>query len=116
MIYEEKRPWGLFKTYAFNEKCTVKILEVNPKQQLSLQSHKKRSELWVALDDGCYVQIGNKIKKLVKGDFIIIKKRQKHRLISKGKKFRVLEISFGKFDEHDEIRYEDIYGRTNKNK
>lgn len=107
----EKRPWGKFTTYAFNEQCTVKILKVKPKQQLSLQSHRNRKEAWIALDDGCFVQVNNKVKGLAKGKSIIIGKKQKHRLISKGKKFRVLEVSFGKFDEKDEIRHEDIYGR-----
>ena len=37
-----------------------------------------------------------------------IKKGQKHRLIGPG---RVLEISFGDFDENDIIRYEDDYQR-----
>ena len=107
----EKRPWGKFITYAFNEQCTVKILEVKPKQQLSLQSHKNRKEMWVALDDGCFVQLNKKVFALAKGKSLIIGKKQKHRLVSKGKGFRVLEVSFGKFDEKDEIRFEDVYGR-----
>ncbi len=110
-IYEEKRPWGKFNTYAFNEKCTVKIIEVKPKQRLSLQNHQNREEMWIALDDCAYVQIGSRIMKLAKGKTARIKKKQKHRLISKGKKFRVLEISYGKFDENDIKRFEDIYGR-----
>lgn len=108
---EEKRPWGKFTTYAFNEECTVKILEVKPNQMLSLQSHKNREEMWTALDDGAFVQLDGKKFQLKKGESTLIRKRQKHRLFSRGKKFRVLEVSFGKFDEKDEKRHEDIYGR-----
>jgi mannose-6-phosphate isomerase-like protein (cupin superfamily) len=78
---------------------------------LSLQSHRKRKEFWVALDNGAYAQTGRKTTALPRGKSITIKKRQKHRLISKGRRFRVLEISSGKFDESDEVRHEDIYGR-----
>jgi mannose-6-phosphate isomerase-like protein (cupin superfamily) len=109
--YKEKRPWGEFTTYALNEKCTVKVIEVKPGGMLSLQSHSKRKEFWVALDNGAYAQTGGKITALPRGKSITIKKRQKHRLISKGKRFRVLEISFGRFDESDEVRHGDIYGR-----
>lgn len=107
----EKRPWGEFELFALNEKCTVKILTIYPNQRLSLQSHRKRSELWVALDGGVEAIVGNKRIKLKKGQRIFIAKRRKHSLRSLGKKVRVLEISFGFFDEKDEKRYEDIYGR-----
>jgi mannose-1-phosphate guanylyltransferase/mannose-6-phosphate isomerase len=36
----------------------------------------------------------------------------KHRLIGEDKSYRVLEISFGFFDEDDIIRFEDKYGRV----
>lgn len=104
------RPWGDFKQFAFNEKCTVKVLTVNPKQMLSLQKHNKRKEMWYFLTDG-YAQVGNIIKKYKKGDKVTIPKTRKHRLISKAKKVEVLEVSFGRFSEKDEIRLEDKYDR-----
>lgn len=107
---EVKRPWGLFKQFALNEKCTVKILEINPKQELSLQKHKNRIENWYFLEDGI-VQLGNKKIKLKKGQLIKIPKGKPHRIIAGKKKTRVLEISFGNFNEKDEIRLEDKYGR-----
>ncbi len=105
-----KRPWGLFKQFVLNQKCTVKILEVKPKQELSLQKHKKRSEMWYFLDNGI-VQIGDKKKKIKQEELVKIPKGKKHRLIAGKKKLRVLEISLGKFDEKDEVRLEDKYGR-----
>lgn len=111
-IYTEKRPWGSFTGYALNEKCTVKIITVKPNQELSLQSHKRRSELWVALDSGLKAQLNNKIVSLKRGQSITIPKRAKHRLSAGKKAGRVLEISFGYFDEKDEKRFEDKYGRA----
>jgi len=35
-----------------------------------------------------------------------------HRLFAKKNKVEVLEISYGTFDEKDEIRLEDVYGRN----
>ncbi len=105
-----KRPWGVFKQFALNEKCTVKILEVKRNEELSLQKHKHRVEHWYFITPG-YVQIGTKIRKIKEGELIKIGKGIAHRLISKEKEVKVLEISFGKFDEKDEIRLEDKYNR-----
>lgn len=105
-----KRPWGDFKQFAFNEKCTVKILSVNPHEELSLQKHKKRKEMWYFLTDG-YVQLGKKRKNIKKGKIVIINKNTPHRLFAVNKTVQVLEVSFGNFNENDEIRLEDKYGR-----
>ena len=107
---KEERPWGNFKRFVKNKKCTVKIIEVKPKQSLSLQYHKKRKELWYFLTSGI-VQIGLEKKKVNKGEVVWIKKGQAHRVFAKYKKILFLEISLGKFSERDEIRIEDKYGR-----
>ena len=105
------RPWGSFKQFVKNKKCTIKLIEIKPKQALSLQKHKKREENWYFLTSGV-VQIGNKRKKIKKESIIDIRKNTPHRLIAENKKVLILEISFGDFKEEDEIRLEDKYGRT----
>lgn len=105
------KPWGDEKHFAKNKKCTVKILTVNPGEALSLQKHKYRTEEWYFLTDG-YAQTGNKKFKLKKGDFIKIKINKFHRLFAKQERVEVLEISYGKFSQSDEVRLEDKYGRT----
>jgi len=107
---EVKRPWGVFKTFVLNEKCTVKIIIVNPKQKLSLQLHKKREENWYFLTPG-FVQIEDKQFQVKKGQLIKIKKNTPHRVISGKNKVEFLEISIGQFSENDEVRLEDKYGR-----
>jgi len=107
---QTKRPWGKFKQFVLNKKCSVKILILKPKQQLSLQKHKKRKELWFFLTSG-KVQLGKKKKKVRAGQVIRIKKNQPHRALATNKEFKILEISLGKFEEKDEIRIEDKYDR-----
>jgi mannose-6-phosphate isomerase len=108
-----KKPWGKFETFAFNEKCTVKIIEVKKNGLLSLQKHKFRNELWIPLDEGIIIQIGEKKFNGIVGKKYFIPKKTIHRM-SAVKKARILEISFGKFDEKDIERIEDKYGREKK--
>lgn len=108
---EVRRPWGDFKQFVLNEKCTVKILTVKPNGILSLQKHRKRKEQWYFLTEG-WVQLGTKKKKIKKGEIVNVRKMQAHRIFAKKKRVEVLEISYGTFDEKDEVRLEDVYGRA----
>lgn len=110
MVKIVKRPWGNFKQFVLNKKCTVKILEIKPNQKLSLQMHKFREEEWYFLTPG-FIQIGKNKKGIKKGQTIHIRKKVVHRIIAGSKKVLVLEISTGNFSEKDEIRLEDKYGR-----
>jgi mannose-6-phosphate isomerase-like protein (cupin superfamily) len=112
-IVKDVRPWGRLKRYADNEVCTVKIITVYPDQMLSLQSHKKRDELWVILDKGLKVEVGDTVlENPLPGDEIVIPRYAKHRLASLGETGRVLEIAFGQSEEEDQERFEDIYNRA----
>lgn len=110
------RPWGNFEQFTLNEKTTIKILTVNPKKRLSLQYHKKRKEFWKVLDNPVRVVVGKKTKVLKKGEVIEVPKGVKHRIIGLNKEARLLEIAFGDFDENDNYRVEDDYGRLGKAK
>lgn len=110
-IVHDIRPWGHFKRYAHNEKCTVKIITVNSAQMLSKQVHKKRDELWIVLDEGLEIQLLDEILRPKIGDEIIIPRDTAHRLVSQGGAGRVLEVAFGDYDENDIERLEDIYDR-----
>ncbi len=106
------RPWGNFTRYVYNQKCTVKIIEVNPNQKLSKQVHKKRDEIWVILDEGLEVELNERVLQPKPGDELVVPRQTVHRLASLGPKARLLEISLGDFDEDDIERFEDIYGRA----
>jgi len=107
---EVVRPWGIFKQFILNKRCTVKILEVNKNEKLSLQKHRKREEMWYFLTPG-RVQLGSKKRSVKKGEVVDIKKNVAHRLVAGKNKIEVLEISLGVFSEKDEVRLEDKYGR-----
>jgi mannose-1-phosphate guanylyltransferase/mannose-6-phosphate isomerase len=106
------RPWGSFMQYAFNRDCTVSLMTVNPGQRLSLQSHTGRAELWIVLDDGAQVQVGENVRVYNSGDEIWIPANEKHRLACAAEhRIRVLEVAFGNWQQEDIQRYEDDYAR-----
>jgi len=106
-----ERPWGSFKQYANNEDVTVSLMAVKPGQRLSLQSHTGRAELWIVLDDGAAVQIGEEIIYPKVGAELWIPANTKHRLSSTGAEVRVLEVAFGNWQQADITRYDDDYNR-----
>ncbi len=107
-----ERPWGSFKQYAFNSDCTVSLMTVLPGQRLSLQTHTGRAELWIVLDEGALVQVGNTARDYKAGEEIWIPANAKHRLSCGGEKpVRVLEVAFGNWQQDDIKRYADDYRR-----
>lgn len=106
-----KKPWGFFKQLAFNQTCSVKLITVYPHQKTSLHYHNLRDDMWIILDKGLKVQIGNKIYETKPGDEFVIPAEEKHRIISDDREGRVLEIAFGYTEEEDTVRLEDDYGR-----
>ncbi len=111
-IYYDKRPWGEGEILTKNEPCTVKILTINPGQRLSLQYHNHRKEFWKIIEGEAIFEIDSKNFDVRNGDEYEIENKMTHRLIGKDKPARILEISFGEFDENDIIRLEDDYGRV----
>lgn len=106
------RPWGGFKQYAHNEDCTVSLMTVSPGERLSLQSHTGRAELWIVIDDGAEIQVGDHINSYKAGDEIWIPVNERHRLSCKAiTAVRVLEVAFGNWQQDDITRYDDDYKR-----
>ena len=106
------RPWGSFKQFANNEDCTVSLMTVLPGQRLSLQSHTGRAELWIVIDEGAVVQVGDSTKECKAGDEIWIPANERHRLsCNADKPVRVLEVAFGNWQQDDIARYSDDYNR-----
>lgn len=77
-------------------------MTVLPGQRLSLQSHTGRGELWIVIDDGAVVQVGEEERAYLAGDEIWIPANAKHRLSCRGDKpVRVLEVAFGNWQQDD---------------
>lgn len=106
------RPWGSFKQFASNRHCTVNLMTVMPGKRLSLQSHTGRAELWIVIDEGAVIQVGDTVSTCRAGDEFWIPPKASHRLSCRSDKpVRVLEVSFGDWQQEDITRYADDYGR-----
>ena len=111
-IYQEKRPWGNFRRFINNTLSTVKIITVNPNEELSLQSHKKRSEFWKVISGSGSFFIGGDTYNVEVGSEQKVPVLAKHKMSAGADGMQVLEIGLGEFDENDIVRYEDKYGRV----
>jgi mannose-6-phosphate isomerase len=107
-----EKPWGKFEQFTKQEPVTVKIITVNPHESLSLQYHFKREEFWKILSGTGELTLGNCVTQANEGDEFFIEKKQRHRIKAKEAKIKILEISFGAFDEEDIVRLEDKYQRN----
>ena len=108
------RPWGSYKCLFEEQTWKVKKIVVKPKESLSLQKHKFRSEHWVVLDGIASVEINGKKYKIYKNQSTYIPLGIKHRLSNEEDvPLIIVEVQSGKsVEENDIVRFEDKYGRT----
>jgi mannose-6-phosphate isomerase len=110
---EVEKPWGRFEQYTHNALSTVKVITVQRGGTLSLQYHHHRDELWVVLDSGAQIEVGDAVLRPQAGARVFVPRTVRHRLSAVGDgPVRILEVSFGEFDEDDIVRLDDVYGRT----
>jgi mannose-6-phosphate isomerase-like protein (cupin superfamily) len=106
------KPWGKVVTYALNQPSSVRVITVEPGQETSVHYHQMRDEMWVVLDAGLTVQIGNKTVDASPGEEFMVSAETTHRISNgAGQRGRVLEIAYGYTTEDDTLRLEDDYGR-----
>lgn len=114
--YNSRRPWGNFYDMAQERGVwNLKVIFVKKGRRLSLQKHKLRSEFWVVADGTVRARKGSKVLKLAPGDSLRIPRGAVHRLEGITDAW-VIEITFGRHLERDEIRLADDYGRVRKTK
>ncbi|MEO9741382.1 MAG: CBS domain-containing protein [Ekhidna sp.] len=109
--YTEERPWGGFVQFCENKLCTVKLINVNPNEELSLQYHRSRNEFWRVVQGKGQVIIGRKKLEANPGDEFSVPAKTKHRIMTQEFPLQILEISYGIFDEKDIVRLIDKYHR-----
>jgi mannose-6-phosphate isomerase-like protein (cupin superfamily) len=106
------KPWGKVVTYALNQPSSVRVITVEPGQETSVHYHQMRDEMWIVLDDGLKVQIGNRTVDASPGEEFMVSAETTHRIANEGDhRGRVLEIAYGYTTEDDTLRLEDAYGR-----
>ena len=107
------RPWGSWKVVAAADTFTLKTIEVNPGQRLSLQYHNYRSEHWIVVAGQGIVTIGGDTMSVEPGSHIYVPSETKHRIANNGDQVLVfVEVQFGtQLKECDIVRVQDDYQR-----
>ena len=107
------RPWGFYTVLAQGDGFLTKMIQVNPGQKLSVQSHNHRSEHWVVLSGTAKVVLEGKEHILSPGHSVDIDVKAIHSLQNPYKDdLKIIEVQKGDLlIEEDIIRYEDMYGR-----
>lgn len=106
------KPWGKVTTYSLNQPSSVRIITIDPGQETSEHFHQLRDEMWVVLDEGLQVQVGERLVDAKPGDEFVVEAEKPHRIANPGaKRGRVLEIAHGYTTEDDTFRLQDDYGR-----
>ena len=108
------RPWGYYTVLAEGKGFLTKMIQVNPGQKLSVQSHNHRSEHWVVLEGMAKVLLEGKEHILSPGHSIDIDVKEIHSLQNPyNEVLKIIEVQKGDLlIEEDIVRYEDIYGRV----
>lgn len=110
----EDRPWGRFEILREQENFKAKVIQVLPKQQLSLQSHAQREEHWlVTQGEGAVVLDEHEIP-VRPGSYVTIPQGARHRMRNVGDQVvEFVEVQMGTyFGEDDIVRYQDDYRRN----
>jgi len=107
-----EKPWGKVTTYALNQPSSVRLITIEPGQETSEHYHQLRDEMWVVVDEGLTIQIGNRTVEARPGDEFVVASEEPHRIANAGtRRGRVLEIAHGYTTEDDTFRLQDDYGR-----
>ena len=111
----EYRPWGRFDILKDTPDFKSKVIQVNPSQQLSYQSHAKRAEHWVIVKGHPEVVLNDVTHTLKPGESIYIPMGAKHRIRNPHatEVVEFVEVQVGTyFGEDDIVRYQDDYKRV----
>ena len=108
------RPWGWYDRIEQGKNFQVKVLQVYPRQKLSLQYHKHRTEHWIVVEGTAKITIGDETLTLGPNDSTSVPRGERHRLENTtDQPLKLVEIQFGDYlGEDDIIRLEDIYERA----
>ena len=109
----ETKPWGYYEVLYSSEKYQVKKLYVEPKNRISYQRHKHRSEHWFIVSGCPLVTLNGHPQVMAPGQSIDIPVGVSHRLEAGNLAVELIEVQTGDFlDEGDIERLEDDYGRN----
>lgn len=107
------RPWGSYESLIISERFQVKLIVVNPGQQLSLQKHFHRAEHWIVVSGVAEVTREDEVFDLSEDQSTYIPQGARHRLANRTDiPVELIEVQSGSYlGEDDIVRFEDDYGR-----
>jgi mannose-1-phosphate guanylyltransferase/mannose-6-phosphate isomerase len=110
----EERPWGRFEILRDQNHFKSKVIQINPHQQISYQSHDKREEHWVITKGSGEVILDDQVIPVKGGTYVKIPLKAKHRIRNTGDvPLEFIEVQLGSyFGEDDIVRYQDDYKRN----
>lgn len=110
----ESRPWGRFTVVRDEPHFKSKILVIDPRAQISYQSHAKRAEHWIFVSGRGEVILDDKVIAVQTGSAVFIPLGAKHRVRNTGTEpLEFVEVQTGSyFGEDDITRYQDDYNRV----
>jgi len=110
------RPWGSFDSVDEGERHKVKRIIVNPGAKLSMQMHHHRAEHWIIVKGTARVYRNDEILDLTENESVYIPLGARHSLENPGKiPLHIIEVQSGSYlGEDDIVRFDDIYGRSDK--
>ena len=98
------RPWGWFETLVLADTYQVRRVQLYPNTQMSLQTHKKRSEQWVVTSGSAEVRIEERLIRLEKNQSINIPAKKPHRLANTGMvPLTLIEVRTGGYLGEDDV-------------
>jgi mannose-1-phosphate guanylyltransferase/mannose-6-phosphate isomerase len=103
------RPWGGIVTYALNQPTSVKLITVRPGHGTVPHAHRLRDELWVVLDEGIVVTVGDRVIEAVPGEEVMVPAESPHRIENHGSApGRVLDVAFGYLSDEDVVVFGEV--------
>jgi len=99
--------WGRTQTYALNQPATARLVTIVPGGDTGAHYHRLRDELWIVLDAGLTIDIGNRVIEPAPGDELQVPAEEPHRIrCGAAVPARVLQIAFGYASEDDRLPVE----------
>lgn len=117
MCKRVKKPWGAYDDFFRSEKLVCKQIEINPGEEISYQSHKKRAEIWFVLSGLSEITLDGHTKQIGENNsfydrVIAVNFNEKHQIKNIGHEPLIIyEMQIGLCEEKDITRYSDKYGR-----
>ena len=113
---KERRVWGEFFNLFEDDQVKVKELIIEPKKGMSLQKHRKRSEIWLVSQGKCLVNYSkvspNKVEEITldKHNSLHVELGDWHQITNPfNKTCKVIEIQYGKETIEEDIERHSYY-------